>query len=151
MHECLLFTIAALLLVPYEPVSASLTDIHDAVDAKGDFLGCFAKPSMEFLSFDVLNKGWRKLIAAEQAVKGDRDLRFRVRVAQLPVIYTFMMKWAEFRDRAKAAKADWPMPRSIKATFEKFIKIAEKKDITRLDEWHKGFEALEKEVAKAQE
>ena len=87
--------------------------------------------------------------AAEAAVQGDPELRFRVQVAQLPIMYTFMMRWDEMRDKCKAVGADWPMPESIETTFEQFKKVAKKKNITRLDEWHVGYGALEKALERA--
>ena len=55
--------------------------------------GCFEETKAKFLSFDTLARGWKHLQAAEQAVADDPDLRFRVQVAQLPAMYTFMMRW----------------------------------------------------------
>lgn len=125
-------------------VKAYLDVTHDAVEASGDWLGCFSKHTAEFLSFDTLSKGWGHLQAAEAAVEHDPELRFRVQVAQLPVMYTFMMRWDEMRQKAATSGAPWPMPESIQGAFEHFMKIAKKKNITRLDEWHPGFGALEK-------
>ena len=48
------------------------------------------------------------------------------------------------REKAEASSANWPMPESIQDTFEEFMKIAKKKNITRLNEWNEGFGALEK-------
>jgi len=45
---------------------------------------------------------------------------------------------------AGAAGADWPMPESIEA-------LANKKNVTRLNEWHVGFGALEKALERARE
>jgi hypothetical protein len=127
-----------------------LKTTHDAVEASGDWLGCFSKDTAKFLSFETLNKSWKHLKAAEAAVEDDRELRFRVQVAQLPVIYTFMLHWNEMRERAKASGADWPMPESIEAANDHFMKIAKKKNITRLDEWNEGFGALERAMERAQ-
>ena len=130
-------------------IKAYLKLTHDAVERSGDHLGCFSKHTAWFLNFDTLNKGWVHLKAAEAAVQDDPELRFRVQVAQLPVMYTLMMRWNEMRDKAKAAGADWPMPDSIQDAFDQFIKVAKKKNITRLNEWQKGFGALEEAVKNA--
>jgi hypothetical protein len=124
---------------------------HNAVQASGDWLGCFSKDRAKFLSFDTLSKGWEHLRAAEAAVKDDPELRFRVRVAQLPIMYTFMMHWNEMRKKAETAGADWPMPESIEAANEHFMKVARKKNMTRLDEWNEGFGALERALERAKE
>jgi len=128
-------------------IRAYLKTTHDAVEASGDWLGCFEKHTAKFLSFDTLARGWAHLQAAERAVRDDRIMRFRVQVAQLPVMYTFMMRWDEMRNAAKTANADWPMPETIEATYDQFMTIAKKKNITRLNEWQEGFGALEKALA----
>ncbi|MCH7556248.1 MAG: DUF4838 domain-containing protein [Planctomycetes bacterium] len=127
---------------PY--IKAYLKVTHDAVEASEDWLGCFEKYTAKFLSFETLSEGLAQLKAAEAAVEDNPELRFRVQVAQLPVMYTFMMRWDEMREKAEVSGADWPMPDSIKTAFEHFLKVAKKKNITRLNEWNEGFGALEK-------
>jgi hypothetical protein len=122
---------------------------HDAVEASGDHLGCFSQHTAKFLSFETLSKGWEQLKAAEAAVMDNPDLRFRVQVAQLPIMYTFMMRWNDMRQACKATGADWLMPESIRATYENFMEVAKKKNVTRLNEWQEGFDALEKALERA--
>jgi hypothetical protein len=137
----------------YGPAGPHIKDYlqitHDAVEASGDHLGCFSEHTAKFLSFDTLSKGWERLKAAEAAVSDNPDLRFRVRVAQLPIMYTFMMRWNEMRKACQAVGADWPMPESINTTFEQFKEVAGKKDIIRLNEWQDGFGNLEKAIERA--
>jgi len=122
---------------------------HDAVEAAGDWLGCFSEHTAKFLSFETLSKGWTHLKAAEQAVQDHPDLRFRVQVDQLPVMYVFMMRWDEMRDAAKTANADWPMPESIQETYDRFVEIAKKKNITRLNEGQEGYGPLDEALKRA--
>lgn len=128
-------------------IKAYLKVMHDGVEASGDWLGCFEAHTAKFLSFDNLSRGWRHLKAAEQAAADDPDLRFRVQVAQLPVMYTFMMRWKQMREDAKAGNAEWPMPDSIQETYDQFMAIAKKKNVTRLNEWQEGFVALDQALA----
>jgi hypothetical protein len=128
-------------------IKAYLNVTHDAVEASGDWLGCFSEHTAKFLSFETLSKGWSHLKAAEAAVQNDPDWLFRVQVAQLPAMYTFMMRWNEMRE--KAAGALWPMPESIQDTFARFLEVAKKKNVTRLNEWQPGFDALEKALEQA--
>ncbi len=130
-------------------IKAYLNVTHDAVEKTRDWLGCFEKHTAKYLSFDTLSRGWAHLERAEAAVKDDPDLLFRVRTAQLPVMYTFMMRWNEMRDAAKKADADWPMTETIQETHDRFMEIAKKKNITRLDEWNQGFGALDKALKRA--
>jgi hypothetical protein len=130
-------------------IRAYLTVTHDAVEKSGDWLGCFSPHTAKFLSWETLSEGWRHLKTAEQAVKDAAELRFRVQVAQLPMMYVFIMRWDELRQKAKAAGADWPMGDSIKDTFEQFQEVAEKKNITRLSEGSKDFGVLQGAVKRA--
>jgi hypothetical protein len=131
----------------YGPAATHIKDYlevtHDAVEASGDWLGCFSPHTAKFLSFETLSKGWAHLKAAEAAVQDDPELRFRVKVAQLPVMYTFMMCWDEMRKQAAGRSADWPMPDSIQDAFDQFVEIAKKKNITHLNEGSVGYGALE--------
>ena len=132
---------------PY--IKAYLNVTHDAVEASGDWLGCFSEHTAKFLSFEMLSKGWGHLTAAEAAVQNDPNLLLRVQVAQLPVMYTFMMRWNEMCEKAAAAGAAWPMPESIQDTFARFLEVAKKKNVTRLNEWQAGFGALEKALERS--
>ena len=137
----------------YGPAGPHINDYlkitHDAVEASGDHLGCFSEHTAKFLSFNTLNTGWKRLKAAEAAVRDNPDLLFRVRVAQLPIMYTFMMRWDEMRKACQTAVADWPMDESIKATYQQFREVARQKDVTRLNEWQDGFGNLEKALERA--
>jgi hypothetical protein len=129
-------------------IKAYLTVTHDAVEESGDWLGCFEKHTAKYLSFDTLSRGWEHLQAAEDAVRDDPVMRFRVQVAQLPVMYVFMMRWNEMRQAAEKADAEWPLSDSIETIHQRFMKIARKKNITRLDEWNPGFGRLDEAVAR---
>lgn len=126
-----------------------LQTTHNAVEAAGDWLGCFSPHTANFLSFNTLSKGWEQLKAAEAAVADDPELRFRVQVAQLPSMYTFILRWDEMAKHAATIMAGWPMPDSAGACFEQFRQIAEKKNITRLSEGQEGLGPLEKAVEQA--
>jgi hypothetical protein len=130
-------------------IKAYLKVTHDAVEQSGDWLGCFESHTARFLSFDTLWRGWQHLKAAEAAVQNDPALLLRVQVAELPVLYAFLMRWNDFREQAKNAGADWPLPPSIKDTYSQFLTIAQKKNITRLNEHQAGFGVLDKAVERA--
>jgi hypothetical protein len=132
-------------------IKAYLKITHDAVEQSGDWLGCFENHTAKFLSFDTLSRGWQHLKAAEAAVRNDPVLQFRVQVAQLPVLYTFMMRWNDMRDSAETAGAVWPMPPSAKDTYAQFLTIAQKKNVTRLSEGQPGFGALERALERTKD
>jgi hypothetical protein len=60
------------------------------------------------------------------------------------------MRWNDLRAAAQAANADWPMPSSIQDTYDQFMTIAKKKNVTRLNEGTSGFGPLEKALERAQ-
>jgi hypothetical protein len=130
-------------------IKAYLKTTHDAVEQSGDWLGCFESHTAKFLNFDTLARGWQRLKAAEAAVQYDPALQFRVQTAELPVLYVFLMRWNDLRAAAQAANADWPMPPSIKDTYDQFMTIAKKKNVTRLNEGTSGFGPLEKALERA--
>ena len=137
----------------YGPAGPHIKDYlqitHNAVEASGDHLGCFSQHTAKFLSFETLSRGWEQLIAAEDEVRDNPDLRFRVKVAQMPIMYVFIMRWNQMRQARKAAEAEWPMHESIEATYEQFMETAKKNNVTRLNEWRDGFEPLEKAIERA--
>ena len=67
-------------------------------------------------------------------------------LALLPVLYTFMMRWNEYRKEASTKGAPWPLADSIAEVYKQFKSVAEKKNITRLNEHKAGFEALAQRV-----
>ena len=131
-------------------IKAYLDVVHDAAQTSGDKVGCFEKYTANYLAFDTLSRAWPHLAQAAAAVQDDPALSFRVQVAQLPAMFTFMMRWDEMRDAAKAAGADWPMPDSIQQTYDQFRAVAAKKNITRLNEWQEGFGHLDDALKRAQ-
>jgi hypothetical protein len=122
---------------------------HDAVEASGDWLGCFSEHTAKFLSFETLSASLGHLEVGEGVVTDNADLLFRVRVAKLPVMYTFIMRWDEMRGKAEAAGAKWPLPDSIKTAYDEFVKVAKEKNITRLNEHTAGYGPLEEAVKRA--
>lgn len=130
-------------------IKAYLKVTHDAVEDSGEWLGCFSEHTAKFLSLETLNKGWGHLKAAEEAVKDNPELHFRVQVAQLPLMYVFIIRWDEMREKAKEASVDWLMPDTIKKMYERFMEIAKRKDITHLREGAPAFGFLEEAVKNA--
>ena len=130
-------------------VKRYLNVMHDAVEKSDDWLGCFSNPDAKFLSFNVLKDGWTYLKEAEAAAGDDKDVCFRVRVAQLPVMYAVMMKWKQLQKEAQAANVSWPWSESIEDFFTDFKSVADAKKITRLNEWTQGYGVLQEAVSRA--
>ncbi len=137
----------------YGPAAPALYEYlqltHNAVEASGDWLGCFSGIDAKFLTFDLLNRGMGILKKAEQAVQSDPELLFRVQVAELPILYALILRWDDMMYQAQQAKTDWPFAKAIDQVFEEFKVIAQKKNITRLTEGQEGYGTLEQAVQNA--
>ena len=112
-----------------EHIVAYLQTTHDAVDAGGDWLHLSSPPTARFLSFRTLNQSWRHLRDAEEAVQNNTELLRRVKIAQLPVLYTFMVRWAELRETALCRAIPWPLPNSISSVFDNFMAVIDENRI----------------------
>lgn len=120
-------------------INAYLKVLHDAVDATGDRLGCFSPADAKYLSLKTLSEGWHHLKAAEEAVQDDADYRHRVQVAQMPVLYAFLVRWSELRTELEKGGADWPLAASKKAVYGQFMEMAKAANVTKVSE-HNGIE-----------
>lgn len=128
-------------------VLAYLDLLHDAAEASGDWLGCFSGPDAAFLNVKVLGEGLQHLRDAQAAVAGDAELVLRVRSAQLPVLYTFLMRWDHLQDQARQAGADWPLADSIDEVHQDFMAVARQVGVVHLNEGCTGYKILEDAMA----
>lgn len=145
-----------------QPIQAYLTLIHDDAAAADDKLGCFAdiaaspvrvswptNDKSKFLTLTSMTRALELLNQAEQSVRSQPELLFRVQCARLPVQYAFMMCWSPWRKEAAESNQPWPMPNTIQQAYDEFIAIAKRNHITRLDEWNDGFGNLNKAIEAA--
>ncbi len=112
-----------------KPVMAYIKLMHDAVDKSGDYLGLGSPPDAKFLTLQNLCQGWQYLSQAEKAAGTDAALLKRVRVAQLPVMYVFLMRWDELSKQAKETNVRWPMPASVQALHKRIQTVAKQESI----------------------
>jgi hypothetical protein len=115
-------------------IRAYLNLTHDAVEAAGDPLGCFSPAEAKFLSLKTLSAGLDLLRAAEAATGEDGVLRQRVQVAQLPVLYAFVIRWDALRDEAKSDGVPWPVDDNTKDLYARFMAIAQTENVTMVAE-----------------
>lgn len=133
-------------------VKSYLDIVHESIFRTDEYLGClpsYSSPHPKFLSFSTLNEGWEHLKKAESAVKTDAELTNRVQMAQLPVMYCFMRQWKSFRHKAAASGSLWPMDDSVQAVYDKFMTIAKRNGVVRVNEWNDGFALVEEAVKRA--
>ncbi len=126
-------------------IRAYLDVTHQAVAASGDYLGCFSHPDAKFLSLRTLSEGWKHLQAAEKAAGADDALLLRVRTAQLPVLYTFIIQWDRLRKEAADAKLDWPVADTQQAVYDQFMTTAQAIKMTHVAEG-RGIDWLKSQV-----
>ena len=80
--------------------------------------------------------------AAERAVSDSPVLLKRVKLAQMPMMYAFMIRWADLRKQAAKLHADWPMPDDPRQVLADFKARAAAIGITRVSELE-AFDKLE--------
>lgn len=116
------------------PIREYLKLTHDAVAASGDALGCFSPADAKFLSLKTLRPGLALLREAETAAGADVAVGHRVRVAELPVLYAFIVRWDALRGEAANEAAIWPVDDRIVDLYERFMKIAQAEQVTMVAE-----------------
>ena len=104
------------------PIGQYLELMADA--AKGVYMGCFSSPGAPFLRFEILSKAEKLWQQAEEAVKDDPDLLWRVRQGRLPVWYAWLVRWSQLRRECLRAGAAWPVPASRKALADEWLAVA---------------------------
>ena len=85
---------------------------------------------------------------AEAAVAdADKDLRQRVRCAQMPMLYAFLMKWCP-RDpkwRKKPETEAWAPDMTPRAAYDRFMQIASEVGVMQISE-HLKLDELETRI-----
>jgi len=91
-------------------------------EAKDVYTGCYTPPTAPFLRFEVLAKAEQLWSQAAEAVKGNPDLEFRVRIGRLPLKYVWLSCWQSLRRECLKAKAVWPLSSSRKVVADEFLR-----------------------------
>jgi hypothetical protein len=123
-------------------VRAYIDTIHDIMQQGRQPLGCYEEPDRRFMNIDTLSKAWAHLRSAEQAVETDPALRGRVRLAQAPVMYAFMIRWADLRRQAAEKKIAWPLAEDPRAVLADYRSRLEAIGVKRVSE-QETFDKLE--------
>ena len=116
-------------------VEAYLAVFHDAVEATGEDLYMQQQPTRSrFLNLETVTAGMAYLSTAKTAVKGSDDLSRRVQVAELPLLYLFLTRWDELRDKANATDTAWPLEQEIRLVYDRLQAIMKENGITMFSE-----------------
>ena len=121
-------------------VRAYLDVMHDAAEVSAyatqasyeprRLLDLSSPPDAHFLSIQTLVEGWKHLKAAEESVKDDPVLRSRVKTAQMPEMFVFLVRWDPLKGAASCRGIDWPLPASRDEAYAAFMSIATASGIT---------------------
>ena len=126
-------------------VRAYIDTIHDVMQAGKQPLGCYEEPDRKFMNIETLAKGWSHLKDAEAAVAKDPELLQRVKDAQMPVMYAFMIRWADLKKQADEKKVPWPMGDNPQAVLADYKARAAKIGIKRVSE-QQTFDKLDEKL-----
>lgn len=105
-----------------EHIRAYIDTVHDVMQASMQPLGCYEEPDRRFMKFETMSPAWSHLQAAERAVATDAELLNRVKVAQMPVMYAYMIRWVDLRKQATESGKQWPMaedPAEVLAEYKR--------------------------------
>ncbi|HSW46408.1 MAG TPA: DUF4838 domain-containing protein [Phycisphaerae bacterium] len=126
-------------------VKAYIDTIHDVMQAGMQPLGCYEEPDRRFMDIEPLTRGWSHLKEAEKAVANDPELLQRVRYARMPMMYAFMIRWADLRKQAEQKNVAWPMGDDPRAVLAEYKTMAGKIGIKRVSE-QETFDKLEEKL-----
>ena len=111
-------------------IRAYLDIMHNAVETSGDWLDLSSPPDAQFLSLETLIEGWAYLQAAEAAVSDNPVLLARVKIAQLPELFVFLVRWNELKDAASCRGEEWPLSNAREDVYNEFMKVVQSSCIT---------------------
>lgn len=92
--------------------------------ARGYKMTCYSPPTAPFFDWPTLDHAEKLWQQAEQAVKSDPTLLWRVRQGHLPVLYAFLTRWSPLRRDCLRAGGAWPLPASRKAVADAWLATA---------------------------
>jgi len=118
--------------------------IHKIMQRQGQPLGCYEEPDRAFMNIETLSEGWMHLRAAEEAVRDDPVLHARVRAAQMPMRYAFLIRWDDMRAEAEQKKIDWPLPDNRWDVYDELSSWAKEIGVTHISEQISVHESLDK-------
>ncbi|GAG14747.1 unnamed protein product, partial [marine sediment metagenome] len=111
---------------------------HDAIESTGEFVYMSEQPvpgTREWLNLDTLSRGIGHMRAAKAAVGDDPDFNRRVEIAELPLLYVFMVGWDVWQEQAKAQGVPWPLgTESIQQVFDRFQAVRRANKISLVSE-----------------
>lgn len=116
-------------------VKAYLDVFHDAAEAAEQTLGMCQQPTTSrFLTLDTLTRGLAHLRAAKAAATGNQEALRRLDVAELPLLYVFLVRWDELKHGATTSGTAWPIEPDIRTVYDRLLAVMETNGVTRFSE-----------------
>lgn len=128
-----------------KPIRAYIDLIHDVNQKMRQPLGCYEEPNRRFMDPVILAAAWHYMKDAERVVAGKRELMKRVRAAQMPLMYAYMVRWNDMRAQARAQNIEWPVGEDPHAMLADYKARAAEIGITHASELEK-FDKLEEKL-----
>jgi len=123
-----------------------LTLMTEAIIAAGDKVGFYDQADATAgLSLPVLTRALELFTRARALVAPQPAMMRRVRIAEMPVIYAFLVRWDILRQQAVTSAAEWPVSTDIQKVYADFKKTATLAGVTRIGEAY-GLDDLQNAV-----
>ncbi|MDD8043420.1 MAG: DUF4838 domain-containing protein [Verrucomicrobiota bacterium] len=121
--------------------------IHDSALEMDEPAYCLPSYSTDFpfLSFEVLEQAYA-LFQTAKANSTTPEIRRRVQIAELPVLYAFILRWNQLKE--EAGPRAFPFDQTREELAEEFEASAKDLGVTRINEWEEGFGLLKQILAR---
>jgi hypothetical protein len=111
-------------------IRAYLDVMHSAAEVSADLMDLSSPPDASFLTIGTMTEGWKHLRAAEKAAKDDPVLLSRVKTAQVPEMFVFLVRWDQLKWKAHCRGIEWPLSSSRDEAYSEFTEMVKRSGIT---------------------
>jgi hypothetical protein len=117
-------------------IKAYLNVFHDAIESTSEMLYMCEQPvGWKWLNARYLSKAMKYMQLAKAAAKDNPELQRRVEIAELPLLYVYLVGWDALLEESRNEKIEWPFKdETIKQVYDRFQAAREKNGITLLSE-----------------
>lgn len=117
------------------PIRKYINLVHNAVERRNIYLKCFMDSTIDWFSFNDLDRATELFNKAEQLVKDNPVLCMRVRRARLPLCHTWLISYHSFIDQiSKTKRKSFLGPSNLAVFGDDFIKTCYSFDIGNFNE-----------------
>jgi len=132
-------------------IRAYLDAFETAIDATGEFIYMIEHPiAKKWLGLETLSNAMGHMLAAKKSVQGEAELTKRVEIAELSLLYPFMVRWDELYEESAARGTAWPLgEETLEQVFQRFETMREKYNVPQISEKNERdvFESVRERIA----